>query len=136
MKKIFVIAILVTGFAVSSYAQQKDSTTKEFKSKHRKEWNKKQARADLNLTADQQAQLKTMNQEFKTKAKSIKSNNSLSEQEKKNQLRKLSAERREKNKSILTREQQQKLSQHRKQRDNKKQMKEGRSKQIETQGRF
>jgi Spy/CpxP family protein refolding chaperone len=109
MKKILVIGLFVAGFAISSHAQS--ATTPEQKPKENKEM-KKDRMEELNLTAAQKEQMKSISMEFREKAKAIKDNTALTEDKKKEQMHDLQKSRREKMKAILTPEQQQKLAEH------------------------
>lgn len=64
---------------------------------------------ELNLTADQQTKLKGYTDEFRTKAKDIRANNSLTEDQKREQIRSLSKTYMDQSKTVLTPEQQQKM---------------------------
>lgn len=60
---------------------------------------------ELNLTADQETSLKSIFQEFRTKAQDLRSNSSLSQEQKKAQMHSLAKEYMAKGKSVLTPEQ-------------------------------
>ena len=64
---------------------------------------------ELNLSADQQAQMAKLREEFKTKSQGIRNNTSLSQEQKKEQFKSLAQEHRSQVKSILTKEQQEKM---------------------------
>ena len=103
MKKLFTVAVLMIGFTVASYAQQSTTSPKET----RKEEQKKM-KDELNLSNEQETKLKDTDKEFRTRAQSIKANTSLSEEQKKEQLKSLHKERVTKANAILTPEQQEK----------------------------
>ena len=65
---------------------------------------------DLNLTDDQSARLKSMNETFRTNMQSIHNNNALSSDQKKEQMKNLQSKHQEDIKSILTKEQQTKFN--------------------------
>jgi len=88
-------------------------STPSEKSETRKEQNKKW-KDELNLTKEQGTELKEINKNFKEKARSIKENTSLSQEQKKEQFSKLNVERKEKLNTILTPEQQQKFNERKK----------------------
>ena len=69
---------------------------------------------DLNLTADQQTKLKGMAEDFRTKAKDIRSNSALNDQQKKEQMRDLAKQFREQSKTVLNADQQKKMDEMRK----------------------
>jgi Spy/CpxP family protein refolding chaperone len=64
---------------------------------------------ELNLNADQQAQMARLREEFKTKSQSIRNNTTLSQEQKKEQFKSLAQEHRGQIKSILTKEQLEKM---------------------------
>ncbi|GAA4752442.1 Spy/CpxP family protein refolding chaperone [Flavisolibacter ginsenosidimutans] len=74
---------------------------------------------DLNLSADQQTKLKGMADEFRTKAKDIRSNTALNDDQKKEQMRDLAKQFREQSKTVLNAEQQKKMDEMRKGRKDK-----------------
>ena len=112
MKKILGIALFVAACAFTTQAQEKTQPSKE-KHKAKKEW-KKSGRQELNLTADQKKEMKSINMEFRNQAKAIRDDKALNEDQKKQQVKSLHAKRQEKVKAILTPEQKQKLAQHKK----------------------
>lgn len=71
---------------------------------------------ELNLTAEQEAKLKTANADFKTKAKTIKTNDALTAEQKKAQLKALHADRKVQMQTVLNKEQQAKIKAHRRDR--------------------
>jgi len=64
---------------------------------------------NLGLKEDQVAKLKKQQESFRTKAETIRNNESLSREEKREQMKSLAKEHKENFKSILTKEQQEKL---------------------------
>jgi Spy/CpxP family protein refolding chaperone len=64
---------------------------------------------ELNLSADQQAKMTKLREEFKTKAEGIRSNTALSQEQKKEQFKSLAQQHRDQVKSVLTKEQAEKL---------------------------
>lgn len=109
MKKLFAITVLFVGFAISSYAQEAPSTKEET----RKEA-KKKLKHELNLTREQAKELKGANQDFKDKAHAIKDDDNLTKEQKREKMQSLQKEKNDKFKTILTPEQQQKMSQMKK----------------------
>lgn len=69
---------------------------------------------ELNLTASQQTQMKTLNSDFKQKAVSIKKNEALTAEQKKAQLKALHNDRKAQMQTVLNKEQQDKIKAHRK----------------------
>ncbi len=64
---------------------------------------------ELNLTPEQQTRMKSLSEEFRTKAQSIQSNNSLTQDQKKEQFRTLAKQHMEQTKALLTPDQLKKL---------------------------
>ncbi len=75
---------------------------------------------DLNLSADQQEKMKELHEEFQTKAKAIRNNADLTQDQKKSQMQDLMKTRKEKMKAFLTAEQLEKMESKRKIRGAKK----------------
>jgi Spy/CpxP family protein refolding chaperone len=75
---------------------------------------------ELNLTADQESKLKGIFQEFRTKAKDIRSNNSLTQEQKKTQIRSLAQQYMAQGKTVLTPEQAKKFDELKGKRWNKR----------------
>ena len=73
-------------------------------------------RSQLNLSDDQLTKLKEARESFTAKAKEIRNNSSLTEEQKKSAFQSLAREQKEKTNSILTKEQVQKLEELRKER--------------------
>ena len=113
MKKFLVMACIAAGFTFTAQAQDSNAPKEHRKGDHKKEW-KQGGKEKLNLTEDQQEKMKALHQSFSTQVKAIKDNQSLSEDQKKEQMKALSVKRREEMKAILTPEQQQKMLEQRK----------------------
>ena len=105
MKKLFAIAALSIGFAVAASAQ--DSTAIAHK--------RDKAKSELNLTKEQQSQMKSMQAEYKQKYMKLKADSSLTADQRKQQYKALHQEQQNKMKAILTPEQQSKLTEMKKQ---------------------
>ena len=60
---------------------------------------------ELNLSADQQAKVSSINSEFKTKMETLRSNSTLSQDEKREQFKKLAESHKTSLKAVLTQEQ-------------------------------
>lgn len=75
---------------------------------------------ELNLTADQETKLTSMYQEFRTKAQNIRSNNSLSQAQKKNQVQALAQQYMTQGKAVLTPEQAKKFEEMKSKRMNRR----------------
>ena len=80
---------------------------------------KKQAYKDLNLTNDQSAKLKAQREASKTKIDAIKNNSSLTEEQKKEQIRSVMKTSKDEMKSILTADQLKKMQEMKKDRHGK-----------------
>ena len=76
-------------------------------------------KSKLNLTDEQVSKLKASHESFDAKAKEIRSNQSLTQDQKKEQFKSLAEKRKEEAKSIMTKEQVEKMEQMRKERSNK-----------------
>ena len=79
------------------------------KGKERHQRGLEKMKTQLNLTDDQVTRLKASHDGFEAKASEIKSNSSLSADQKKEQFKELAKQQREETKSILTKEQLQKM---------------------------
>jgi Spy/CpxP family protein refolding chaperone len=75
---------------------------------------------ELNITSDQETKLTSIYQEFRTKAQGIRSNNNLSQEQKKNQMQILSQQYMAQGKSVLTPEQARKFEEMKSKRWNRK----------------
>ncbi len=71
---------------------------------------------ELNLTADQQAKMKEIRKEYKAKIEAIKTDNALSQDQKKTKMQELMKQQQEQVKMILTKEQIEKMQSLRKER--------------------
>ncbi len=105
MKKVVLFAALIAGFALHSAAQQSPSPEKH--SRHEK---KKKIDSELDLTKQQREEVKAINSDYKDKARKIKENESLSKEQRKEQLSQLHKERKDKMNNILSADQQEKLT--------------------------
>lgn len=74
---------------------------------------------ELNLSADQQAKMAKLREEFKTKSESIRNNSALSQEQKKEQFKSLAQQHRDQVKNILTKEQIEKMETAKAKRANK-----------------
>jgi len=79
------------------------------KGKERHQRGLENMKTQLNLTDDQVTRLKASHDGFEAKAKEIRSNSALSDDQKKEQFKELAKQQREETKSILTKEQLQKM---------------------------
>jgi Spy/CpxP family protein refolding chaperone len=109
MKKILAFTVLLFTLTSASQAQQASSPKKEASKEERKK-----VKDDLNLSSEQASQMKEINKDFKDKFFAIKGDNSLTEEQKKEKFKELNRERMRKTNSILTPEQQRKMSEYKK----------------------
>lgn len=75
---------------------------------------------ELNLSSDQQAKVKTVNEDFKKQMDALKNNSTLSKEEKREQFKKLAESHKTSLKSVLTQEQIAKLEEKRKTKSDRK----------------
>lgn len=108
MKKLFLLGIIAIALALGTNAQvqrKADSTQKVMK----RNTNKNGIMSQADLTPEQRQKIKGINQERKEKANAIKSNESLTEAQKKEQLQQLNKEMRSATDAVLTKEQKEKM---------------------------
>lgn len=114
MKKLLVMLIATCLFAVNGNAQVKRNVDPAQKmqrdSMHRKS---SEMMKDLNLTADQKAQMKEMRQSNKQQREAIKNDASLSQDQKTAKMKELHKSQMDKMNSILTPDQQSKMKTYR-----------------------
>jgi len=108
MKKLFLFAFAGLLFAATSNAQVKrnsaESQTMQLDTFHH--FRKGKMMDNLNLTADQKAQMKTMREDAKQQREAIQNDASLTSDQKKAKMKELHKTQSDKMKSILTPEQQ------------------------------
>lgn len=108
MKKIIFLSFAALFFGIAAHAQSSDTSAN---AAHKKAWHKKgnDANSDfykkLNLSDDQKAQLKTISDDQKTKIATIKNDNSLSADQKKDQIKAAKTDAYNKRQAIYTPEQ-------------------------------
>lgn len=124
MKKLIAIASAVVLFAGAAQAQ--DSSKHRRMHDHAVKGGQKFSK-EAGITEAQKAEFKTINESFRTQAKAIHDNASLSKEQKKTQLGSLRKQQHEKMQSILTAEQKQKLAAAAKEHKGKKGKFEGRN---------
>ena len=106
MKKIILMALLSVMLAVTVNAQQGIRHMGGLhKMGHLSKKQRHKVIKDLHLTKDQKALWKSSKSDFKARQKAIKSNSTLTPDQKKTQLQELKRERMEKMRTILTPEQ-------------------------------
>ena len=127
MKKLLALSFILATLSVGANAQSKDAKSETInaqtqtprnhpKMKGRKGGEK--IKKELNLTTDQQNQMKELNQSFKTRKDAIKNNTSLSKEAQIEQLKALHAEKKTKMAAILTPDQQKKMQEMKANRQN------------------
>ncbi len=104
---------------MQKYKAARDARGSELKGKRRAKLKEK-----YNLTDDQMAKLADNHKIMSEKMRAIRENNSLKDDEKKEQIKQLMKERKENLKSILTKEQLEKMKEHRKDHPKKKKSEE------------
>jgi len=126
MKKTVFLAAIISVFSITAtYAQDTPPPSKD----------KKEARSgerrgpggmgmmdmykDLNLTKEQEAKIKTINEEQRTKFEALRNDNSLSDEARKEKRMEMMKERKEKVDAVLTKEQKEKLEAKMKERGNR-----------------
>ena len=111
MKKLFVFIISLSFFATNALAQVKrEVNPSQNKQSNMVKKNKKKAMMkDLNLTKEQQGQLKEFKRSMKQKKEDINKDQTLTEAQKKAKLKELHKEKTQKMNSILTPEQREKM---------------------------
>ena len=118
MKKLFLVAIAGLFFAANSNAQVKRSNpqSQQMRSDSSRHFQKGKMQDQLNLTADQKSQMKTLHQDMKQQREGIMNDQSLTADQKKEKMKDLRKSQSEKMNTILTPDQQSKMKEMRKQR--------------------
>ena len=103
----------VKGLLTSEQKSQLEKMKQDRMAKHeaRGKAGLEKMKSKLNLTDEQASKLKASHESFASKAKEIRSNQTLSDQEKKAEFKALAEQRKEETKSILTKDQFEKLQQ-------------------------
>lgn len=118
MKKLFLVAIAGFFFAANSNAQVKRDApqSKQMRSDSSRHFKKGDMMDQLNLTADQKSQMKTLHQDMKQQREGIMNDQSLTADQKKAKMKDLRKSQSEKMNTILTPDQQTKMKEMKKQR--------------------
>lgn len=118
MKKLFLVAIAGLFFAANSNAQVKRNApqSQQMRSDSSRHFKKGNMMNELNLTADQKTQMKTVHQDMKQQREAIMNDQSLTSDQKKEKMKDLRKSQSEKVNTILTPDQQSKMKEMRKQR--------------------
>lgn len=107
MKKLFLFAIAGLFFVTASNAQvARDAVPSQKIQSDTSHHFRKNMMADLNLTADQKAQMKSLHENMKQQRDAIKNDASLTADQKKDKMKELHKSQQEKMNSILTPDQQ------------------------------
>ena len=117
MKKLATVFLFISGFAVATYAQ--DST----QSRHTRQEHFSKAKEELKLSEDQNRKWHEIEEQFRSKMKSVRKDEAINTEEKKEQLRTLNKERMEQINAVLTADQRQKWNQMKKEAHHKKGLK-------------
>ena len=118
MKKLFLVAIAGLFFAANGNAQVKRNVphSQQMRSDSSRHFQKGKMQDQLNLTADQKSQMKTLHQDMKQQREGIMNDQSLTADQKKEKMKVLRKSQSEKMNTILTPDQQTKMKELRKQR--------------------
>lgn len=118
MKKLFLVAIAGLFFAANSNAQVKRNVpqSQQMRSDSSHHFKKGKMANELNLTADQKSQMKTLHQDMKQQREAINNDQSLTADQKKQKMKDLRTSQTTKMNTILTPDQQAKMKEMRKQR--------------------
>lgn len=127
MKKLFLVAIAGLFFAANSNAQVKRDVqrSQKMQSDSSHHFRKGKMADQLNLTADQKSQVKTLRQDMKQQRDGIMNDQSLTADQKKQKMKDLRKAQSEKMNTILTPDQQAKMKELRKQRMKNHRMHQG-----------
>lgn len=113
MKKFVLIAIAAIAFTTASQAQD-SSMAKKDKKMHEMKAHRGDMMSELNLTADQQEKMKKLREDNRTKMEAIRSNASLSDEQKQEQMKSLHTDLRKSTEALLTDDQKTKWKELRK----------------------
>jgi Spy/CpxP family protein refolding chaperone len=105
MKKIFVTLLAIATFGAAAFAQEKREMKHEGKMHHKGGHGGKKMMAHMDLSDAQQNQMKTINEEFRTKMQALEQNKSMNVGDYKAQKAALLKEKHDKMQAILTPEQ-------------------------------
>ena len=117
MKKLFTVLLFISGFALASNAQYSTHTRDTPKGQITR------AKDELKLSEDQNKKWHEIEEQFRSKMKSVRKDEALATEEKKEQLKTLNKERMEQINAVLTPEQRQKWNQMKKEAHHKKGLK-------------
>lgn len=112
MKKLLTSISILTLFAINANAQVQREVKPRTHASHTK-GEKHKMMKDLNLSKEQKGKMKEFKQSMKQKKDAIKNNASLSEEQKKQQMKQLHKEQKQNLQTILTPEQKAKLKKER-----------------------
>jgi len=124
MKKTIFLAAMISAFSITAtYAQDAPKEKPKGEARQGGErrgpgggYNAAEMYKDLNLTKDQEAKLKTLNEEQGAKMQELRNDNSLSDDARREKMQAIRKDRMEKEGAILTKEQKEKLDAKRKER--------------------
>lgn len=119
MKKTIILAAALSVFSITATFAQAETDKPVKKEKTEKAGGHRNPMADLNLSKDQENQMKTLNEDTRSKADAIKNDASLSDEQRKAKMMELRKAQNEKRMAILTPEQKKKWEKQRKERGEK-----------------
>jgi periplasmic protein CpxP/Spy len=121
MKKLLVLSLAACMFTLASTAQtERPTETKPATERHKGRHEKGKMMKELNLSKDQQAQLKASHKEMKAKREALKAQDNITVKEMKEKKAALKAEQESKMATILTPEQKAKFDEMKKQKKTEK----------------
>jgi Spy/CpxP family protein refolding chaperone len=133
MKKIISVLAVLVAISMGAAAQESDAMVGEKKKHHGRKAMHKKMRQELQLSKEQDQQMREINKSMKGQLQGIRNDQSLSNEQKREKLKALHKERRTKVNGILTPGQQEQMKKFRKAHHQK--MKERKQSQRGRQGR-
>ena len=116
MKKLLALSFAAVILSSAAFAQTERKVDKQAKmERHNGKHDKNKMLKDLNLSAEQKAQLKTQHQEMKAKREALKVQDNITVKEMRERQAALQAEQKAKMESLLTAEQKTKMAEMKKQ---------------------
>ena len=114
MKKIVFIAIAAIAFTTATQAQDSSAMKERMQKEESMRKHQPAMMSELNLTPDQQAKMKQLREDNRTKMEAIQNNTSLGDDQKQEQMKSLRIEQRKSMEAVLTDEQKTKWKEVRK----------------------
>ena len=128
MKKTIFLSAMIAAFSITAtYAQDAPQRRENRENREARPGGERRGQGrdmmaiyqDLKLTKEQEAKIKTINEEQRTKFQELRNDNSLSDEAKRTKMREMQKARQEKINTVLTKEQQEKLAAKMKERGNR-----------------